>query len=184
MPTLFRLNELSVTEKEMIEKQKPERKGVFKKLGETLKPMKYKMVIGPGNAEEWKITGNISSDKMAAELYSVFSEYDIPVISGMPWHRQLDIDQFHFTACPVNLKQFPAYLAASIELTMQSATLHDAMHCLQAPTAYRKSAAHPAAEVLRTLETILPSHIEEIKTSCKNVTRKSASPTSRKRTLP
>jgi hypothetical protein len=63
MPTLFRLNELSGTGEEKIEKQKTERKEVFKELGETLSQMKYKMVIGPGNAEEWKITGNISSDK-------------------------------------------------------------------------------------------------------------------------
>jgi hypothetical protein len=98
MPTLFRLNELSVTAGTTIEKQKPEHKEVVKKLGETLKPMEYKMVIGPGNAEEWKTTGNVSFDKMAAELHSEFSKNDIPVISGMPLHRQLDIDQFHFTA--------------------------------------------------------------------------------------
>ena len=97
------------------------------------------MVIGPGNAEKWKITGNVLFDLMAAELYPEFSKNDIPVCSGMPLYRQLDMkDQFHFTACPDNLKQFPAYLAASIELTMQIATLHDAMQCLKAPTAYAK----------------------------------------------
>ena len=119
------------------------------------------MVIGPGNTEDWK-TGNASYDRTTAELHVVFSENDVPVISGMPLHRRLEIDEFHFKAWPVDLEPFPAYLAATIELTMQIATLKDAMHCLQTPTASRKRAARPAAEVLRTLETITPFHKEEI----------------------
>jgi hypothetical protein len=76
---------------------------------------------------------------MAAELYQEFSKNDIPVCSGMPLNRQLEMrDQFHFQACDKNLKQFPAYLAASIELTKSIATLRNAMHCLQAPLAYAK----------------------------------------------
>ena len=104
MPTL---NELCATASTTIKKRNPEHKEVFKKFGETLKPMKYKMVIGPGNAEEWKITGNLSFDQMAAELYAEFSKNDIPVCSGMPLYRQLDMkDRFHFTACPDNLSSF------------------------------------------------------------------------------
>ena len=98
------------------------------------------MVIGPGNTEDWK-TGNIPYDMTTAELHVVFSENDVPVISGMPLHRRLEKDEFHFNAWPVDLEPFPAYLAATVELTMQLATLKDAMHCLQTPTASRKRAA-------------------------------------------
>jgi hypothetical protein len=87
----------------------------------------------------------------------------------MPLYRQLDMkDQFHFTACDKNLKQFPAYLAAPIESTMSIATLQNAMHCLQAPQAYarkiKKAGGDFTAQDLRNqTETILPSHNEEIK---------------------
>ena len=119
-------------------------------------------------AEFLTLFGPRSLQHFCCDDYSVFSENDIPVISGMPLHRQLDIDQFHFKACPVNLKQFSAYLAASIELTMQIATLHDAMHCLKAPTAYanktKKAGGNSTAEDLwNQTETILPSHHEETK---------------------
>ena len=97
------------------------------------------------------------------ELLSVFSKYDVPVISGMPLHRRLKAEEYNFKAWPVDLEPFPAYLAATVELTMQLATLKDARHCLQTPTASRKRAARPAAEVLRTEETITSSHKEEIK---------------------
>ena len=46
---------------------------------------------------------------------------------------------------------------------MQLATLKDAMRCIQTPTASRKIAACPAAEVLRNEETITSPHKEEIK---------------------
>ena len=84
----------------------------------------------------------------------------------MPLYRQLDMtDQFHFTACPRSPEQFPAYIAASIKLTMLIATLHDAMHCLQAPKAYaKKTGGNSTAEDLQNqVETILPSHLEETK---------------------
>ena len=85
------------------------------------------MVIGPGNTEEWKLTGNASYDRTSAELHVVFSDNDVPVISGMPLHRRLEIDEFHFKAWPVDLEPFPAYLAATVELTIQIATLKDAI---------------------------------------------------------
>ena len=136
MPTL---NELCASQGTTIKKRDPDHLRVFKKLGETLAPMKYKMVIGPGNETTWGIKGNISFDQMAAELYQEFSKNDIPVCSGMPLYRKMEMkDQFHFQACDKNLKQFPAYLAASIELTMSIATLQNAMHCLQAPQAYAR----------------------------------------------
>ena len=100
--------------------------------------MKYKMVIGPGN-EKWGIKGNLSFDQMAAELYQELSKNDIPMCSGMPLFHQLDKkDQFHFQASENNQKKSPAYLAASIELTMSIATLRNALHCLEAPLAYAK----------------------------------------------
>jgi hypothetical protein len=164
MPTL---NELCKTRSTTIEQRNPLHPGVFRELGETLSQMKYKMVIGPGNAEKWKITGEPAFDEMAAELYAEFSKNDIPVCSRMPLYSQMDMrpDGFHFTACPENLKQFPAYLAASIELTMQIATLHDAMQCLKAPTTYAKKAGgNSIAEDLRNrVESVLPSHREETK---------------------
>jgi hypothetical protein len=169
MPTLFRQDELSGMGEEIIERQKPEwgrwkeRKDIFQKIGETLMPMKYKMVIGPGSAETWKFTGDIPTDMTPKELYSVFSKNDVPVISGMPLHRRLKTEEYNFKAWPVDLEPFPAYLAATVELTMQIATLKDAMHCLQTPTASRKRTARPASEVLRTEETITSSHKEEIK---------------------
>jgi hypothetical protein len=46
MPTL---NALCATAGTAIKKRNPDHLEVFRKLGETLKPMKYKMVIGPGN---------------------------------------------------------------------------------------------------------------------------------------
>ena len=86
MPTL---NELCATAGTAIKKRNPDHLEVFRKLGETLKPMKYKMVIGPGN-EKWGVIGNLSFDQMAAELYQEFSKNDIPVCSGMPLFRQLE----------------------------------------------------------------------------------------------
>ena len=126
------------------------------------------MVIGPGNETKWGIKGNLSFDQMAAELYQEFSKNDIPVCSGMPLFRQLEKkDQFYFQASENNLEKFPAYLAASIELTMSIATLRNAMHCLQAPLAYakkiKKAGGDFTAQDLRNqTESILPSHNEEI----------------------
>ena len=134
-----------------------------RKIGEILEPMKYKMVIGPGSEETWKSTGDALNDMYSKELMSTFVKYDVPVISGMPLHRRLKAEEYKFQAWPVDMEPFPAYLAATIELTMQLATLKDAMHCIQTPTASGKIAAHPAAKVLRNKETITTSHKEEIK---------------------
>ena len=134
-----------------------------RKIGEILEPMKYKMVIGPGSEEAWKSTGDALNDMCSKELMSTFVKHDIPVISGMPLHRRLKAEEYNFLAWPVDMEPFPAYLAATIELTMQLATLKDAMHCIQTSTASGKIAAHPAAKVLRSKETITTSHKEEIK---------------------
>ena len=129
------------------------------------------MGIGPGNETTWGIKGNISFDQMAAELYQEFSANDIPACSGLPLFRQLEKkDQFHFLASENNLKKFPAYLAASIELTMSIATLRNALHCLEAPLAYakkiKKAGGDFTAQDLRNkTESILPSPSEEIKTA-------------------
>ena len=138
MPTL---NELCKNGHETIDQRNPLHPGWFKELGKTLKPMKYKMVIGPGSAEKWKITGKQSFDEMGAELYKEFSNNDIPVCSGLPLYNRMEMrsDGFHFNASHNNLSIYPAYLAASIELTMQIATLNDALQCLQAPAAYAES---------------------------------------------
>ena len=71
-------------------------------------------------------------------------------------------DGYHFQASHENLSIYPAYLAASIELTMQIATLHDALQCLKAPAAYaEKAGGNSIAEDLRNrVESILPSHLE------------------------
>ncbi len=135
-----------------------------RKIGEILKPMKYKMIIGPGSDEAWKTTGDALNDMCSSKLMSIFAEYDIPVISGMPLHRRLRAEKHNFSAWPVDLEPFPAYLAATIELTMQLATLKDAMHCIQTSTTSGKSAAHPAARVVRRKEIITPSQKEEVKT--------------------
>ena len=135
-----------------------------RKIGEILKPMKYKMIIGPGSDEAWKTTGDTLNDMCSSKLMSIFAEYDIPVISGMPLHRRLKAEEHNFLAWPVDMEFFPAYLAATIELTMQLATLKDAMHCIQTTTASGKIAARPAAKVLRRKEIITTSQKEEIKT--------------------
>ena len=100
--------------------------------------MKYKMVVGPGSAEKWKITGKQSFEEMGAELYKEFSDNDIPVCSGLLLYNRMDMrsDGHQFQASWNNLSIYPAYLAASIELAMQIATLNDALQCLKAPAAY------------------------------------------------
>ena len=75
MPTL---NELCKNGHETIDQRNILHPGVFKELGETLKPMKYKMVIGPGSAEKRKITGIQSFDEMGAALYKEFSNNTSP----------------------------------------------------------------------------------------------------------
>jgi hypothetical protein len=113
MPTLFRQDELSGMGEDVIERLKPEwgrwqeRKDIFRKIGETLMPMKYKMVIGPGSEETWKFTGDVPTDMNSKELLSVFSKFDVPVISGMPLHRRLKAEEYHFQAWPVDLEPFP-----------------------------------------------------------------------------
>ena len=108
---------------------------------------------------------------MAEELYQEFSTNDIPVCSGLPLFRQLEkVNSFHFRASENNLKKFPAYLAASIELTMAIATLKEASHCLEKPTAYSKSIKavwgnFSARDLRNKTETIRPSHSQEIKKS-------------------
>ena len=165
MPTL---NELVNGQGHTIKTRNPERLQVFKKLRETLAPMKYKMVIGPGDETTWGIKGNLSFDQMAEELYQEFSTNDIPVCSGLPLFRQLEkVNSFHFRASENNLKKFPAYLAASIELTMAIATLTEAAHCLEKPSAYAKSIKaaggnFSAHDLRNKTETILPSHTQEI----------------------
>ena len=52
MPTL---NELVSGAGNTIKRKDPEHFQVFKRLGETLAPMKYKMVIGPGDETTWGI---------------------------------------------------------------------------------------------------------------------------------
>ena len=109
MPTL---NELCATAGTAIKKGNPDHLGVFKKLGETLAPMRYKMVIGPGSETTWGIKGNLSFDQMTAELYQEFSNNDIPVCSGMPLFRQLEKkDQFHFQTCDKKPKDIPSVLS-------------------------------------------------------------------------
>ena len=158
MPTL---NELCKNGHETIDQRNPLHLGRFIELGKILKPMKYKMVIGPGSAEKWKIYGKQSFDEMGAELYKEFSNNDIPVCSGLPLYNRMEMrsDGFHFNASHNNLSIYPAYLAASIELTMQIATLNDALQCLQAPAEY--AGGNSIAEDLRNrVESILPSHQE------------------------
>ena len=149
MPTL---NELCKNGHETIDQRNLLHPGWFKELGKTLKPMKYKMVIGPGSAEKWKITGKQSFDEMGAELYKEFSNNDIPVCSGLPLYNRMEMrsDGSHFNASWNNLSIYPAYLAASIELTMQIATLNDALQCLKALAAYtEKAGGNSIAEDLR-----------------------------------
>ena len=92
----------------------------------------------------------------------------------MPLFRQLEKkDQFHFQASENNLKKFPAYIAAAIELTMSIATLQNALHCLEAPLAYAKKIEKvggdfTAQDLRNKTESILPSHSEEIKNFIKN----------------
>ena len=166
MPTL---NKLCSGQGTTIKKRDPDHLRVFKKLGETLAPMKYKMVIGPGNETTWGVKGNISFDQMAAELYQEFSANDIPVFSGLPLSRQIEKQvQFRFLASASNLKKFPAYIAASIELTMSIATLQNAKHCLEEPLSYAKSTKKAggdftAQDLRNKTESILPSHSEEVK---------------------
>ena len=81
MPTL---NELCKNGHETIDQRNILHPRWFKELGETLKPMKYKMVIGPGSAEKWKITGKQSFDEMGAELYKEF----IPAVNPQHFHGQ------------------------------------------------------------------------------------------------
>ena len=50
-------------------KKNPERLKVFKRLGGTMAPIKYKMVIGQGDETTWGTKGTLSFDQMAAELY-------------------------------------------------------------------------------------------------------------------
>ena len=87
MPTL---NELCTGQGNTIKRRNPEHLEVFKKLGETLAPMKYKMVIGPGDETTWGIQGNLSFHQMADELYQEFGANDIPVCSGLPLFHQLE----------------------------------------------------------------------------------------------
>ena len=112
MPTLFQQDELSGMSEDVIERLEPEwgdwhkLKEVSRKIGETLKPMKYKMVIGPGSEETWKSTGDVATYMNSKELLSAFSKYDVPVISGMPLHRRLKAEEYHFRAWPVDLEPF------------------------------------------------------------------------------
>ena len=112
MPTLFRQDELSGMGEDVIERLKPEwgdwhkLKEDSRKIGEILKPIKYKMVIGPGSEETWKSTGDAPTDMYSKELLSTFSQYDVPVISGMPLHRRLKAEEYHFQAWPVDLEPF------------------------------------------------------------------------------
>ena len=76
---------------------------------------------------------------MAEELYEEFRTTDIPVCSGLPLYRQLEkCNKLNFGASDKNLSKSPAYLAASIELTMAIATLKEAAKCLEKPTEYAK----------------------------------------------
>jgi hypothetical protein len=101
---------------------------------------------------------------MGAELYKEFSNNDIPVCSGLPLYNRMEMrsDGSHFNASCNNLSIYPAYLAASIELTMQIATLNDALQCLKALAAYaEKAGGNSIAEDLRNrVQSILPSHHE------------------------
>jgi hypothetical protein len=166
---MLTLNELVNGAGHTIKRRNPEHLQFFKKLGETLAPMKYKMVIGPGDETTWGIKGNLTFDQMSEELYQEFSTNDIPVCSGLPLFRQLErVNSFRFRASENNLKKSPAYLAASIELTMAIATLTEAAHCLEKPSAYAKgikaAGGNFSAHDLRNkTETILPSHPQEIK---------------------
>ena len=77
MPTL---NELVACDAgNSIKRKDPEHLKVFKRFGEALAPMKYKMVIGPGDEATWGIKGKLSFDQMAEELYQEFRTNDIPV---------------------------------------------------------------------------------------------------------
>ena len=88
----------------------------------------------------WGIQGKLTFNQMAEELYKEFRTNDIPVYSGLPLYRQLEkCNKFHFGASDTNLIKFPAYLAASIELTMAIATLKEAALCLEKPTEYAKN---------------------------------------------
>ena len=158
MPTL---NELCKTGHTTIDRKNPQHITHFIELGKLLKPMKYKMVIGPGSADTWQITGKQSFDEMGAELYQEFIKNDIPVCSGLPLYKRLEMrpDGCHFSACWQNLSKYPAYLAASVELTMQIATLNEALQCMRAPAEY--AGGNSIAQDLRgRVDSVLPSHEE------------------------
>ena len=117
MPTI---NELCTGQGTTIQKRDPEHLRVFKKLGETLAPMKPH-----GESKEiyrstkWLLNYIKNSARMTFHYAQVY-------LFSANWKRKIS----HFLASESNLKKFPAYIAASIELTASIATLQNALHCL------------------------------------------------------
>ena len=117
-----------------IKNRDPTHGPIFKTLAETLAPMKYKLVIGPGDEVMWGTQGQLSFNQMASEIYEEFQTADIPVCSSMPLYRQLTKkNQFHSQASWPSLSKFPKYLLAAIELAVGIATFKEAAMCLGKP---------------------------------------------------